>query len=87
VIGFVPAVEPEASAVTGSGVGPEPGDTVSAAMGGVQTVTPALAAALAPEVSVTVTATVKLPAPVYVWLAVAPDWGPTTALPSPKLNV
>jgi hypothetical protein len=40
---------------------PEFGFTVSAAIGGVETVTPLVAVALAPAVSVTVTVTVRLP--------------------------
>jgi hypothetical protein len=39
-----------------------------------------------PARSVTVTVTVYVPAAEYVWGTVAPDCGPTTGEPSPKLN-
>jgi hypothetical protein len=51
VIGFVPGVDAEASALTASGAAPAVGVTFKAAAGGACTVTPAVATADAPVLS------------------------------------
>ena len=53
-MGLEPGGEVEASALTASGTAPEAGVTVSAAVGALDTVTAAVAVAVAPELSLTV---------------------------------
>src|SRR5207245_5986350 len=69
------SVDPEASAVTGSGAVPELGVTVRAATGAASaTVTVAVLLAGGFTPSVTVTLTVKAPAPLYWWVVVGVHW-------------
>ena len=79
------SVEPEASAVTTSGVGPIAGEACSLATGA-PTVTTADVADVYPAESVKFTATTYVPPALYEWIATAPGCGPIL-VPSPKSNV
>src|SRR5947208_16335696 len=81
---------PDASAVTARGARPWDGETLRTAVGALvagATLTVRVAEADCPAVSVTVTVAENVPPLVYVWVAVAADWGPSTGEPSPKSKV
>src|ERR1700704_2841708 len=79
------SLDPDASAVTGSGTEPALGPPDSAAPGGATTVTVALAVADAPALSVTVAVTVYEPVDEKTWPTIGVPAGPAV-VPSPKLN-
>src|SRR5437763_16432978 len=83
------SVEPDASALTPSGMKPDSGVTTRDGAGAESTGVTSMVWLVVderPAVSVTVTVTENVPPLAYVCWAVAPAWGPAVA-PSPKSNV